>query len=97
MQSRAQSNACVERGHRDLKEMSGLGTGVVLRHHAEAAAALVPAVAEVNECRPVASRGMRTPVAVDSETPRWYSSVDRSTFYRAVCRAIREAVQGVPQ
>jgi hypothetical protein len=87
-------NPCVERGHRDLKELSGLGKGVVLEDYAAAAAALDPAVAELNGCRPVASRGWRTPLAVDTETPRWYASVDRRAFYEAACRAIREAVQG---
>jgi len=90
----SEHNACVERGHRDLQELSGLGKGVVLRDHAEAVRALAPAVAELNECRPVASRGWRTPVAVDSETPRWYASVDRRAFYEAACPAIRDAVQG---
>jgi len=90
----SEHNATVERGHRDIKELSGLGKGVVLRSHAEAAVALVPAVAELNERRPVASRGWRTPSAVDRETPRWYASVDRRAFYEAACRAIREAVQG---
>jgi hypothetical protein len=90
----SQHNATVERGHRDIKEASGLGKGVVLRDYAEAAAALVPAMAQINERRLVASRGWRTPVAVDTETPRWYASVDRRAFYEAACRAIREAVQG---
>jgi hypothetical protein len=90
----AEHNACVERGHRDLKELSGLGKGVVVRGHAAAARALVPAVKELNERRPLASRGWRTPAAVDAETPRWYASVDRRAFYEAACRAMREAVQG---
>lgn len=90
----SEHNACVERGHRDLKELSGLGKGVVVRDHAEAARALAPAVAELTERRPVASRGWRTPLAVDSETPRWYASVDRRAFYEAARRAIGEAVQG---
>jgi hypothetical protein len=90
----SEHNAYVERGHRDIKEMSGLGKSVVLSNHAEAARALVPALTELNEYRPVASRGWRTPVAVDNETPRWYASVDRRDFYEAACRAIREAVQG---
>ena len=89
----SQHNPWIERGHRDFKELSGLGKGVVLRGYAEAAERLVPALVELNEHRPVASRGMRTPVAVDNETPRWYSAVDRSAFYEAVCRAIRKAVQ----
>ena len=90
----SQHNACVERGHRDLKELAGLGRGVVLRDHAAAARALVPALVELNERRPVASRGWRTPAAVDAETARWYASVDRRAFYEAACRAIAEAVQG---
>jgi len=87
-------NPCVERGHRDLKAASGLGKGVVLRDPAEAARMLEPAVKIINEVRPVASRGWRTPQAVDTETPRWYSSVDRGDFYEAACRAVEQAVQG---
>lgn len=90
----SEHNACVERGHRDIKEMSGLGKGVVLGDYTEAAAALAPALTELNECRPVASRGWRTPAAVDTETPRWYASVDRKAFYEAACRAMRQAAQG---
>ena len=89
----SEHNASVERGHRDIKELSGLGKGVVLRDHAEAARALIPALTELNERRPVASRGWRTPEAVDNGTPRWYASVDRRAFYEAACRAIRDAVQ----
>lgn len=90
----SQHNATVERGHRDIKELSGLGKGVVLHDHAEAARALAPAVRELNENRPLASRGWKTAQAVDNETPRWYASVDRRAFYEAACKAIREAVQG---
>ena len=87
-------NPCVERGHRDLKELSGLGKGVVLASHAEAALALAPAVVELTENRPVTSRGWKTPLAVDTETPRWYSSVDRWDFYGAARRGIKQAVKG---
>lgn len=90
----SEHNACVERGHRDIKELSGLGKGVVVRDHAEAARALEPALAELNGCRPVASRGWRTPEAVDIEAPRWYPAVDRSAFFEAVRCARKVAVQG---
>lgn len=90
----SQHNATVERGHRDLKEASGLGKGVLLHSHAEAAAAMIPAVEQVNERRLVATRGMRTPAAVDTETRRWYSAVERGAFFAAACRAIQRAVQG---
>ena len=90
----SQHNAATERGHRELKEACGLGRGVVLSSRAEAARAIAEAVVLVNERRPVATRGMRTPTAVDAQTPRWYASVDRRAFYEAACRAIREAVQG---
>lgn len=55
---------------------------------------MAPAVAEVNENRPVMSRGWKTPLAVDTDTPKWYSAVDRWDFYKAACRAIKLAVQG---
>lgn len=90
----SEHNAAVERGHRTLKQASGLGRGVLLHGHGEAAAAVAVAVEAVNGRRPVATRGWRTPEAVDTETPRWYPAVDRTAFYAAACRAIREAVQG---
>lgn len=90
----SEHNATVERGHRDIKELSGLGKGVVLRHYEEAVAALEPAVKELNEGRPLASRGWKTAQAVDSETPRWYASVERTAFFQGGCRAVRDAVQG---
>jgi hypothetical protein len=90
----SEHNACVERGHRDIKELSGLGKGVVLRHYEEAVQALEPAIHELNEGRPLASRGWKTAEAVDGETPRWYASVDRRAFYEGGCRAIHDAVQG---
>jgi hypothetical protein len=90
----SEHNAATERGHRELKEACGLGKGVVLGSLEEAAEAMAAAVELVNERRPVTTRGMRTPVAVDRETPRWYPRIDRRAFYEAACRAIREAVQG---
>jgi hypothetical protein len=90
----SQHNATVERGHRDLKEASGLGKGVILHSHAEAAVDVARAVEQVNERRLVASRGMKTPAAVDNETPRWYPRIQRRAFYEAACRAIGKATQG---
>lgn len=87
-------NPWVEAGHRRLKEAAGLGKGVILHGHAEAAAAMARAVEQVDGRRLVATRAMRTPEAVDAATPRWYASVDRRAFYGAACRAIGEAVQG---
>jgi len=90
----SQHNAATERGHRELKGACGLGRGVILNGHAEAARMMAEAVELVNERRPVTTRGMRTPLAVDEETPRWYHHIDRRAFYLAACQAIREAVQG---
>ena len=90
----SQHNAATERGHRELKEACDLGRGVILHGHAEAARRMAEAVELVNERRLVTTRGMRTPVAVDEEMPRWYHRIDRRAFYQAACRAIREAVQG---
>lgn len=90
----SEHNATVERGHRDIKELSGLGKGVVLRHYEEAVQALGPAVKELTEGRPLASRGWKTAQAVDNETPRWYASVDRRAFYEGGCRAVHDAMQG---
>lgn len=90
----SQHNATVERGHRDIKEACGLGKGVILHGHVQAAVAVAQAVEQVDERRLVASRGMKTPVAVDNETPRWYPRIQRRAFYEAACRAIGKAVQG---
>ena len=89
----SQHNAAVERGHRTLKQASGLGRGVILHGRAEAAERVAAAVEAVNERRPVATRGWQTPAAVDAAQPRWYACVDRRAFYEAACGAIAEAVQ----
>lgn len=87
-------NAWVERGHRDLKQESGLGRGVVLRDAREAAVALGPAVERLNEHRLVATRGMRTAAAVDEALPRGYHAVDRHAFFEAACSASSKAAKG---
>lgn len=87
-------NPWVERGHRDLKEESGLGKGVVLRNAQKAVEALEPAVERLNEHRLVATRGMKTAAAVDAELRRGYHAVDRRAFFEAACRAAWEAMQG---
>ncbi len=90
----SQHNSWVERGHRDLKEVSGLGKGVVLCHAREAVEPLQDAVDHLDGTVPLTTRDMKTAVAVDRETPRWYASVDRSVFFRAVLEAVQKAVKG---
>jgi hypothetical protein len=90
----SEDNPAVEHGHRELKEVAGLGKGVVLWNDREAAERLEQAVACVDGRRPRATRGWMTALALDREMPRWYPAVDRRTFYEEACRAVREAVKG---
>jgi transposase InsO family protein len=59
-------NPWVERGHRDLKEESGLGKGVVIDDVAVAAVALAAARDRIDRHRPRATLGDRTACAVDA-------------------------------
>jgi transposase InsO family protein len=86
-------NPAVEHGHREIKEVGGLGKGVLLWSDEEAAERLERAVACVDGRRLRTTRGFQTAEALDRTMPRWYPAVDRRTFYEAACRAIREAVQ----
>ena len=90
----SEHNAAVEHGHRELKEEAGLGKGVRLEDDAEAAARMAEAIACVDGRRLRTTRGMKTAVAVDEETPRWYPRIERRVFYVAACKAIGEALQG---
>lgn len=88
-------NAPTERGHRDFKDETGLGKGVELLSHAEAAARLVPALIRLDRGRLRASRGWHTAAELDRIVPRADACVDRDAFHDRARAAMTAAVLGL--
>jgi hypothetical protein len=88
-------NPVAEHKNRELKEESGLGKGVRLADHAEAAASLGPAQRRLDEGRLRASREWKTAAELDRDLPRADALVQRATFYAEARSAMREAVLGL--
>jgi hypothetical protein len=88
-------NPSAERKNRELKEESGLGTGVCLADNAEAAARLDPARRRLDHGRLRASRRWKTAAELDRETARADTRVDRKKFHDEACAAMRLAVLGL--
>lgn len=89
-----QHNSWGERANGELKAETGLGKGVLLHDHREATALIAGALHRLNDERPRASRGWRTPTRADEETPLWDARVDRTTFWEATRCAAARAVVG---
>ena len=90
-------NPATEHAHREVKDESGLGKGVVLTGPAEAQGRLERARHVLDDgCRRI-SRGGYTASALDQMVPRGDAHVDRDGFYAAACAAVREAVRGLEQ
>lgn len=88
-------NPAAEHKNRELKEESGLGKGVRLADHADAAARLGPARRRIDEGRLRASRGWKTAAELDRDLPRAGALVPRAVFYAKARLAMREAVLGL--
>ncbi len=88
-------NAATEHGHAEFKAETGLGKGVVLSSHAEAAARIAPARACLDHGRPRPSRGGCTAAVLDQIVPRGDAVVDRDQFYARARAAMKAAVRGV--
>jgi hypothetical protein len=88
-------NPVAEHKNRELKEESGLGKGVRLPDHADAAARLGTARRRIDQGRLRASRGRRTAAELDRDRPRATSLVSRALFYAEARSAMREAVLGL--
>jgi transposase InsO family protein len=91
-----QHNAWIERGHRDLKEATGLGKGVVIGDLGRTERLLRDAAATIDENRLRPSRGWRTARALDAELPRGYAVVPRETFRAACARRKTDYLQSAP-
>jgi len=90
-------NPATEHAHRDVKDESGLGKGVVLPGHEDAQRRLERARHVLDDgCRRI-SRGGHTAAQLDQMVPRGDAHVDRDGFYAAACAAMREAVRGLDQ
>jgi hypothetical protein len=90
-----QHNPWVERKHRDVKAVSGLGRGVVLDSVEEAARRWSAAIAQIDGYRLRARLGCRTADEIDGSVPSWEGVVDRRELYAEVCRAREQAVLGL--
>ena len=90
-----QHNAWVERKHRDVKALSGLGRGVVLDSVEEAARRWAAAVAQLDGHRLRSRLGCRTADEIDRSLPSWEGVIDRRKLYAEVCHARKHAVLGL--
>ncbi len=88
-----QHNACAERGIGEVKEIAGLGKGVVLVSMEDAAALLLDACMRLDGHRLRASRGWKTAEALNASMPSGYN-VDRDRFYATVQERKKQAVLG---
>ena len=88
-----QDNGAAERGIRELKEESGLGSGVKLRSVDEVASRLVK-TSHLLGNRPRACRDMKTSVQLEKTLPIGPETVAREDFYEAACRVAEKVVQG---
>ena len=92
-----QHNAWVEHGHRELKEATGLGKGVVIGDPAAAERLLIDAARRIDANRVRPSRGGHTARALDAELPRGYAQVAREDFL-AECAWRRDSyLQSAPK
>lgn len=81
-------NPWVERGHRDLKEESGLGKGVVIDDVAAAAVALADARDRIDRHRPRATLGNRTACSVDAEMAVPYDEPVRAQLAARIAQRV---------
>jgi hypothetical protein len=91
---RPTDNPAIEHRHRELKEESGLGQGVVLADAGEASERIELARRRIDDRRR-ATRGWKSAAERDRSLPRADARVDREEFYRAACAAMDEAEHGL--
>lgn len=88
-------NPATEHAHREVKDESGLGKGVVLAGPEAAQRRLEHARHVLDDgCRRI-SRGGFTAAELDKMVPRGDAHADRDAFYKAACAAVCEAVRGL--
>lgn len=87
-------NAAIEHAHAEVKAESGLGKGVALHDHAEAAQRAGEAARRLDGARPRASRGWYTADQLDRLLPRGDTCVDRASFYACSRAAMAAGVLG---
>jgi transposase InsO family protein len=85
-------NPWVERGHLDLKEESGLGKGVIVQSHADAARRLAAALERVDGHRLRATLDYRTARAVDAELAVPYHDGVRDRLARMVALRVEDGL-----
>lgn len=87
-------NRAIEHAHAEVKAESGLGRGVALHDHAEAARRAAEAARRLDGARPRASRGWYTADELDRMLPRGDTCVDRASFYACARAAMAAGVLG---
>ena len=85
-------NPWVERGHRDLKDESGLGRGVVVQSHADAARRLNAALERVDGHRLRATLGYRTARAFDAQLAVPYDAGVREQLTEMVALRVEDGL-----
>lgn len=85
-------NPWVERGHRDLKDESGLGKGVVVQGHDDAARRLAAALDRIDGRRLRRDLGYRTARAVDAEMEVPYDGKVRARLAAMVERRVQDGL-----
>jgi putative transposase len=85
-------NPWVERGHRDLKDESGLGKGVVVQGHDDAARRLAAALERIDGRRLRRDLGYRTARAVDAEMEVPYDEQVRTRLAATVERRVQDGL-----
>ena len=85
-------NPWVERGHRDLKDESGLGRGIIVQSHDDAARRLAAALERVDGHRLRATLGYRTARAVDAELAVPYDDTVRERLMQLVAQRVEDGL-----
>jgi transposase InsO family protein len=88
-------NPAIEHAHAEVKAEAGLGKGVALHDHGEAARRAGAAARRLDGARPRASRGWHTADELDRMLPRGDARVDRAAFYACARAAMQTAVLGL--
>ena len=89
-------NPWVERTHRDLKQETGLGRGVVLNDVKRIRERLETSRRRLDHVRVRAKWGFRTAAVADARLTPWYNGCTRDRFLATLCRRIAEGLPGRP-
>jgi transposase InsO family protein len=89
-----QDNGSAEKGIRELKEVAGLGKGVLLSSLEEAAGKLAYSREILDQHRLRGTKGYHTAQEVEAQLPPWREKVEREVFFEQACRSMEKALKG---